>query len=198
MEQPITIQPAASLRGFCQHVVATYTGKWPPSEEFIAAEFVTFFKLGPLVAFSGLADLCSSLGINVSVTRLPVTLRGHNFAYQETRRIIIAEKTGKASVFGSREHTLLHELRELIEYEFAKMQSPTAASFKDKEERAEDFAAEVRVLSAYKFFDKTLHTFGNPKWTFGDVCFAVLFGIVMLLYGTACITLPQWEDKLSS
>ncbi len=196
MDQPVTIQPAPTLRGFCQHVIANCSEKWPPDEQYIADLFVKFFDIGPLVSTAQLTRLCTSLGISVSLTKLPAGLRGHNCVFEDKREIVITETIDAAAVMGSREHTLLHELREIIEYEFRHLQRPIATGYEDREERAEDFASDVRLAASFKTFGQILEGLGKPKWTFGEVCFAVITGVAMVVYCITCVMLPHWEDQL--
>jgi hypothetical protein len=53
-------------------------------------------------------------------------------------------------MLGSQEHTLLHELREQIEFEFRKIGRPVVSNAADQEDRAESFASSVRSLASMK------------------------------------------------
>ena len=196
MDQLVTIQPAPTLRGFCQHIIAKHASNWPADEMVMAEEFVTFFKLDFLTTVTSLTELCKSLGVNVSHSKLPRGLHGHNCAYEDKREIVIAETAETPRVPGAREHTLLHELREIMEYEFRKINSPIASDLADREERAEDFACYVRAALPIKAFGEILEHMGQPKWTVGEACLAVIFGIAMIVYAFSCTMLPHWEDQL--
>lgn len=195
MDRPVTIQPAPTVHGFCQHIIANHAGNWPPSEQVIAEEFVTFFKIDPVLRIERLTQLCTSLGISVSFKQLPTGLRGHNCVYRDKREIVITENVPSASVLGSQEHTLLHELREIMEYDFRRLQRPIASSYDDREQRAEAFGIAVRVESAQKTFYGLLDGLGQPEWTFGQFCIAVLMVLAMTIHAALCASLPRWEDQ---
>jgi hypothetical protein len=105
--------PPSTLIGFCQLVQQKHGSEWPPTEETLADEFVEYFQLETLVNLEELQEICDRLGITFRIEQLPESLRGINYRYQEKREIVISD-----SQFLTKEHTTLHELREVIEYEF--------------------------------------------------------------------------------
>ncbi len=195
MEPLVTIQPAPNLQGFCQHIIALCGANWPPSEDEIAAEFVPFFRIEPVLRLQKLKELCSSLGIAVTLKELPPGLRGHNCVFGDRREIVITENSELAAVLGSQEHTLLHELREIMEYEFRRLQRPIARDFSDREQRADDFGMAVRVETASGMFHKLTDGLGEPNWTLKDILIGVLAIIGMTIYVAMCKSLPQREDR---
>lgn len=134
--------------------------------------------------------------MNVSVRALPKGLRGHNCAYQENREIVIGSVEGPAAAIGSREHTLLHEFRELIEYEFRRMGRPIATVF-DLESRAETFAGAVRALgpmNAWKPMFEGLADIESGWARFGAF---LLLSVLVIVCSLSCLLLPRWEDRFS-
>jgi hypothetical protein len=194
LDSEITILPPLTLRGFCQTIVAKHSGNWPPREEEIAEGFHSFFQVDGVFPMEGLEKLCARLGINVSIQALPGGLRGHNCALGEKREIVIGKVEGPAAVFGSQEHTLYHELRELIEYEFRKIGYPAAVA-SDLESRAETFAAAVRVKASIKGWKPLLDGISGIEFTWGRFAVALPLLAMMFVHSVTCLLLPHWEDR---
>jgi hypothetical protein len=75
---------------------------------------------------------------------------------------------GPAAVLGSHEHTLIHELRELIEYEFRQIGYSVAIAF-DLESQAEMFASGVRVRASIKSCEPLFDGIGDIRSTWGGL-----------------------------
>ena len=86
---------------------------------------------------------CEELGISVSIARLPHELRGYNSVFEDQKTIVISEYQ---SWPGADAHTLLHELREVMEHSFREQAYPTATA-QELEKRAELFASLVMAAS---------------------------------------------------
>ena len=198
MDPEITIQPPFTLRRFCETVVANHSPNWPPGEDTLAQEFVSFFQLRGPLTLEDLENVCRTLGVGVSTRDLPQGLRGHNHAYQDKREIVIGTVPEAVAAIGSREHTLLHELRELMEYEFRKMEHPIVTSFPDRETRAERFASFVRTFAAMKGWQPLFEGMGDIKSRWGMFGMFLLAFLLIAGYSFACLALPNWEDRLQS
>ena len=180
------------LFSFCQKL-ATQRENWPPSEELLATEFIAFFGVSTLTYFGNLSQLCVQLGISVSVRSMPTELRGYNAAYNGTRTIAIAEDERFP---GAKEHTLLHELRELLEHTFVAIGVSVAVNQDDLEQRAELFACLVRSdLSQNLMFVGLKHVEQvERKWLrYGLYAITVLVGVAMVV---SCYLLPVFEDQV--
>jgi len=195
LDSEITIRPPLTLRGFCQTIVAKHSGNWPPREEAIAEEFFSFFQVDDVFPLGGLEKLCARLGINVSIQELPRELRGHNCAFGEKREIVIGKVEERAAFLGSHEHTLFHELRELIEYEFRNIGHPVAVAA-DLEWRAETFAAMSRMRASIIGWEPLLDGIGDIQSTWGRFAVALPVLLIVLLHSFSCLLLPHWEDQL--
>jgi hypothetical protein len=193
----VTIQPPLTLRGYCEAFISKHSGTWPPSEHTLAQEFVTFFEIHAFLKLEDLEKRCEMLGVNVSVRDLPKGLRGHNCAYQGNREIVIGRVEGPAATMGIPEHTLFHELRELIEYEFQKMGRPIATA-SDLESRAETFAGAVRAMGYVNAWKPMIE--GIPDIKSGWVRFGAfaLVSVLVVVVSFSCLLLPRWEDRLPS
>lgn len=191
MNPPTGPTPADPLDDFCQSVLAKYAESWPPTEEQLAQEFVTTFKLSALSSFQTLQVLCASLGVEVSVRPMPRELRGHNSSYEGRRTILIA---AEQDFPGADTHTVLHELREIIEQILSTLDRKTAISLHERELRAETFAASVL---SYALLRKLPGAFEQAKkidkkwWRYGAYLF---IGIGAMAYVATCWLLPYLED----
>ena len=179
------------LLSFCQKI-AEQRENWPPSEEDLATQFIAFFGVSTVTHFGNLSQLCVQLGISVSVRTMPTELRGCNAAYNGTRTIAIAEDERFPGV---KEHTLLHELRELLEHTFVGLGLAVAVNQDDLEHRAELFACLVRsdlsqnlMLVGLKHVEQV-----ERKWLrYGLYAITVLVGVAMVV---SCYLLPVFEDQ---
>jgi hypothetical protein len=184
---------ADSLLAFCQESVSRYLGNWPPGEEVLAREFVSRFSLHRYPRLEDLMSFCSNLGIEASISTLPQELRGLNGCYGDRKTIVICEEERFP---GTKEHTLFHELREILEYAFRDLGFPTETDGQ-MEVRAERFAAQVRLTIgevAWMAMFEGART-AEPKWLrWGAFLFIFLFA-----FGNAasCNLLPYFEDMAS-
>ena len=181
------------LLSFCERVVER-SKNWPPAEDVLADEFLSFFRISESARFETLSQLCVQIGITVSVQSMPSEIRGHNSFYNGSRTITIAERQ---SFPGANEHTLLHELRELLEHSFVGLGFAVAANPEDLEKRAELFACLVRSHLAQKTMFVWLEHVGHveKKWLrYGAYVLTALGGIAMIV---GCFLLPVFEDQAS-
>ncbi|MCI0625312.1 MAG: hypothetical protein L0387_27325 [Acidobacteria bacterium] len=195
MDSEVIIQPPLTLRGFCRAVITKHSSAWPPNELTLAQEFLSFFQIEGLTQLRTSEDLCRKLGVNVTVQNLPPGLRGHNCAYQETREIVIGPATGTAAAFGSEEHTLFHELRELIEYEFRSLNRPTAVG-PELEKQADLFASVVRSWAVLKSCQPIFRDF--PAQSGWGKLGLILFACLLVVANCGYFMLPHWEDHSSN
>ena len=167
-----------------------HIGAWPPTESVLAEEFVSSFNLVPSTP-NGLQQLCVQLGISLSFSSLPAELRGFNCAYQDRMEIVLSEQQG---FWGAQEHTLLHELREILERSFITLGYPTVSDEQKLEKNAEDFARFIRMAAITKslpiFFEGTEQI--ERKWV--QVAAFLLIGCGVLFYFYTCAMLPRFED----
>lgn len=197
MDPGVTIQPPLTLRGYCEAFVSKHSDTWPPSEYALANEFVSFFEIHPFLKLEDLQKRCETLGVSVSVRELPEGLRGHNCAYQENQEIVIGSVEGPAAAMGIREHTLFHELRELIEYEFRKMGRPIATA-PNLESRAETFAGAARALGYLNAWKPMIEGIADIKSGWARFGAFLLVSLLLMVVSFSCLSLPRWEDRLPS
>ncbi len=169
------IQQAADdpITAFCKCGVARHSAHWPLEESALARDFIEFFAPGAMPTFQELTVLCTRLSIEVSTLQLSTGHSGLNCCYGEKRAIIISD----AELLGwTKEHTLLHELREILEYEFRELGHPIAVKG-DLEQRAELFAASVRMETAMDFWSELFKSASNVRVTWQRVVAYVLLAV---------------------
>jgi hypothetical protein len=195
MDTEVTIEQPLTLRGFCEAAFSKLSKSWPPSESALADEFISYFRFEKFVTLDCLQTLCQELGMAVCIEELPKGIRGYNHAFENKREILVGTTGPRATVLGSQEHTLLHELREQIEYEFRKGGHPVAGPY-DQEDRAESFASLVRSFASMKGLEKLFGDISGIKSGWAQFGAILLMVIIFLGYSFACFALPQWEDNL--
>jgi len=190
LSQPEYPQPLVT---FCQGAVSKFASQWPPEESKLADAFIAHFSLPRLATFENQLNLCESLGIRVSEVILPDNLRGHNCCYGNQREIQI--HNGKGHLI-TREHTLLHELREILEHIFHDMGYHTAKERSALEVRAETFAGSVRTDTFMEMWKDILQGAEEieSKWKRWVAFFLLaLFGIAGLF---SIMMFPAFEDQI--
>ncbi len=193
MNEPAYLDYPQSLVTFCRGAVSKYVPQWPPEESKLADEFIAHFGFAAIATFENQVKLCETLGIKVSEAVLPENLRGHNCCYGNQREIQI--HNGKGHVI-TREHTLLHELREILEHIFHDMGYATAKERSAIEVRAETFASSVRTGTFLEMWKHILQCGEKieSKWKrWGAFFLLTLFGIAGLF---SIIMFPAFEDQI--
>ena len=190
MDTLATITPAQPLADFCTEFLSRHKEQWP-GEGALAREFTERFPIGPLSNTQQIVAFAKELGIDASLCALPDVLHGVNCSTGEQTLIVLSEQE---SFPGSREHTLFHELREIMECRFREHGYPTANGA-ELEKRAESFATEVRLSRMMKvlgplFDDARAIEQTWKRW----LAFA---GIIVLILGAGagCFLLPYFEEQ---
>ena len=177
---PATCDP---ISDFCAHSIATFSPKWPPDEATLASEFIRFLGVQDCTFWPQLSALCSRLSVEVYLVDLPPENSGLNVRHGERRAIFV----NKAELQGlSREHTLLHELREILEYKFQELGRPVAKK-NDLEERAEMFAVFVRMECAVAIWSAILESVGSLQVRWQRIGTSILVTLGALVH---CIFTP--------
>jgi len=136
-----------------------------------------------------LRQVCSALGITVSFASLPPELRGYNCSFEDKREIVISTDQ---SFPGAHEHTLLHELREILEDTFEKLGHPTV-NRQDLEEHAEGFAASVRAEAIYRMVPTLCDYADNVDRKWKRIVAYLFFGAFVCVSLLGCALLPRWK-----
>lgn len=187
--KPTVIVPS-TLIGFCQTAYQKHSSEWPPTEEILADEFVEYFQLEALFYLEKLNELCNTLGIQLRVTDLPEPLKGHNYRFEDKREILISTRQVL-----TREHTGLHELRELMEYEFCDLGTPVCTK-EDQEERAESFAISVRMYAFGKEIPGMMDHVDKIESKWPRRAVYVLLFVFVAFYFAGLILSPKLEEAM--
>ena len=159
----------------------------------LAEAFVTFFGPGACNNLENLRQLCADLAIEVTQRPMPPEIRGHNSLYFSKRAIVLSADQPLSDLD---EHTLLHELREIVEHIFKELGTSTCNETAELEMRTELFASYVRAEAFSRrlpvFFEHAQQI--EKKWVrYG--AYAVI-GVGAIAYMFACLFLPFVEDTV--
>jgi hypothetical protein len=179
-----------TLTDFCRVVIGRNAVPWPPPEETLSAEFIRFYELASSYGRASIEEFVRSLGVQVSDESLPTQLAGCNIRVGEKRKILLSDN---GAYVLSREHTLLHEVREMIEYEFRDLGWPIFTQ-SDQETRAERFAISVRVASVSDFWMAVVDggCSSESKWHSVGTLILAMAGLVVS--GFCLLMPPAYEN----
>lgn len=193
MSLELATHNSKSLADFCRHVIGRYAEKWPPSEEALAKEFLKYFgRLDPILGRADLEKLAQTLGIQISVAGLPEDLAGCHFCFGGRRSILVSDN--HAYVW-SQEHTIIHELREMMEHVFREFGWPILTET-TQEIRAEEFAISVRVAASMEVWEPLLEATRRIESKWRQVGATVLLFAGMIVFRLTLIMLPAYENYL--
>ncbi|MGD0515829.1 MAG: hypothetical protein ABSA29_21195 [Terriglobales bacterium] len=182
------------LLGFCLAVISRHSENWPPTEQVLAKEFVSWLGVKSFLTRDVMQELCLSKGINLSFVALAPELRGFNCSFQDRKEIVISEHE---NVPFADLHTLLHEFREMLEHVFVELGWASLTPKDSLEETAEEFAAIARmetVTREFPVYIKMVSKIETPWQRY--LGYAVLV-IGCFAYIFTCVTLPQYEDMIA-
>lgn len=182
------------LLGFCLNVISKHGDKWPPSEEVLAKQFVSWFGFDSLLTKEKMKRSCEAKRVTLTFDDLPLEIRGLNFSFHHTKEIVI---TAEELAPFSHSHTLLHEFRELLEHEFVALGRATVGSPRALEVQAEIFAVYGRMEAGLRempaFFEMAQNV--ENKWARRLSYALVIVG--GLVYIFSCVYLPHMEDAVA-
>ena len=182
------------LLGFGLAVISRHADNWPPNEQALAKEFVSWLGVKSFLTRDQMRELCLSKGINLSFVALPLNLRGFNCSFQDKKEIVITEHE---NVVFADLHTLLHEFREMLEHVFVQLGYATLTPKDSLEEAAEEFAIVARMETGTREFPAYIKMVSNIEtpWQryFGYAGLVVFF----VAYMFSCAFLPQFEEMIS-
>ena len=200
LESATTPSKRDEIVEFCKPVVLRHAEHWPITEDVLANEFIEYFGTRPLLllTFREVVQLCHTrLRIQVSVRQMPTGCKGFNSTYRDRCEIVIStdqELPGLADL-----HTLLHELREIIEWKFESIGRPTAnCEDLSLEDRAELFATGVQVFAGCQMLLGLLDSASEIKrtWLGISAYIGIFAGAAVYIFG--CFSLPQLEDAFAA
>ena len=183
-----------ALPDFCAAVVSQHGSAWPPTEDQLARDFLKHFGNARLDSYDAIVGWCGTVGIAVSTRELPHDLRGFNYRHESGMSIVLPIDGGWII---SREHTLFHELRELLGGIFAYLGHPIGDR-DELESRAEQFAACVRIAIVVESSKDFFQFAGDVKNPVGRVCAYGLVGALTVAAVVACAGIRQLEAQFEA
>lgn len=169
------------IHTFCCEFVARHSQVWPVEEDQLADEFVSYFRIPPFFQLTQLKSVSETLEIHFEKEALPEDLLGANIRFKRQRRIAVSNR---AQLIGMQGHTFLHEVRELLEYEFHDIGYPTAdLNSDDLEIRAEEFAVFGLFSASEKAWPELLDAASHIEspWKQFAAIVLISFGAFMFL-----------------
>lgn len=176
---------------FCIAIVARQGMNWPPEEDVLASEFVAWFGFGPFTSRDRMKELCKAKGLSLSFVPLPQDIRGFNCCYDGKREIVVTER--QLVPFADC-HTVLHEFRELLEYEFVELGLPTLGPKDSLEETAEIFAMTCRFEAGQNKLPEWLERVSSAEKKWARYLGIASVFVFMLAYFFGCIYIRQLEE----
>jgi hypothetical protein len=182
------------LLSFCLAVLSRHAENWPPTEEVLAREFVSWLGVKSFLTRDAMRELCLSKGINLSFILLAPELRGFNCSFRDKKVIVISEHNNVP--FGDL-HTLLHEFRELLERDFVEIGYATLTPKDSLEETAEEFAAVARMETGTRELPAYIKMIDSIETPWHRYLGYVLLVIGFVAYMFTCTTLPVYEEMVA-
>jgi hypothetical protein len=169
-----------SLATFCETYISQ-NGRNSIRESQFARAFVEFFQIPPLFDIGGLERFLAQANIEVKITQLPGDLLGVHMLFDGKGRIDLSQRPEQRYF---QIHTVLHEIREIIENDLRPLGFGTAESQHDFEHCANEFAFYAIMFSQMPlfkfFFDDAFETESNWR-KLGMLC---LISIALLFVGS--------------
>jgi len=131
------------LKAFCEDHVSQHREKWPTSEHALAKAFVSHFEIPIVHRVADLHNFLVQTNIELIERDLPSDLLGVNMCFGVKRQIFTSRNADHVP-FDT--HTVLHEIREIMEVEFRGLGFSTTNS-SDLDSRADDFSFGVDMCA---------------------------------------------------
>ena len=106
------------LSAFCEQHISLNSKQWPTSEFELADAFITHFSIPALLDKERLHDFLVRSNIELREDHLPADLLGAHMCFGSKRTILFSADHGDVLF---RIHTVLHEIREIIEADFVRL-----------------------------------------------------------------------------
>lgn len=178
---------------FCRSVISRHAENWPPTENVLAEEFVSWLGATSLMTPTAMQELCLSKGISLSFLPLPLGLHGFNCSFQDKNEILISED--EVIPFAN-VHTLFHEFREMLERAF--VQSGHATLTPDTlEAKAEEFAMTARMETATRELPGYIEMMSKIEKNWHRYLGYGFLAVLFVAYMFSCALLPQFEEMMA-
>jgi hypothetical protein len=182
------------ILSFCQNFILQHPDPWPPDEKTLANEFVSYFESFNFLIISELEKYCTATGIELTKKTLPRDLLAVN-CFPDGKRIVVLGDHAEYTLI--QPHTVLHEIRELLEYSLRDLGSPTTD--KDQiESRADEFASLVMIGNGERICTKLLEDalgIESGLWKFLAVALIGFCAISVCAHAHLSATYPYRQDQ---
>jgi hypothetical protein len=171
------------LKAFCEAYTSQHREKWPTSEYELAEAFVSHFGIPIVFRMADLQNFLVRTNIELIEGDFPADLLGVNMSFGMKRQIFTSRNVDHVPF---RIHTVLHEIREIVEDDFRRLGFATTNS-SGLDSRADEFSFAVHFYAGMASIEDRVKDASemNSTWqSFGSLClftvFAVLFGLSSL------------------
>ena len=181
---------------FCQDFIFRYHNSWPPDEQTLAREFVSYFRSFWFVTIGEIEKFCLATGIELTQKNITHDLLAVNFSFNGKRGIELDDRPQNLPI---QTHTALHEIRELLEYTFCDLGSPITGR-SEIEIRANEFASLVMISRIEREFAGLIETAVEIRPGFLKIgAFALLGAAAFAVIAQACLgpTYPHLPSQSS-
>lgn len=184
-----------ALPEFCTAVVTRRADAWPPTEDQLARDFLAHFGIARFTHYDWIVNWCGEVGVQFSTDDFPHDLRGLNYWHENAFSIVMPINGG---CFISREHTLIHELREVLEGILGHSGNPTVSDRNALESRAEQFAACVRIAVCLELSKDFVKMAGGVRDPLGRLFAYGLAGAATAVLILSSIGVRQLEARFDA
>ena len=165
------------ITDFCEAYVSQHRENWPTDEWELARAFVKFFEAPLLADMTSLQGFFTQTNIELRKCNLPAGLLGVNMSFEGKRRIDLSQRREQVYF---RLHTVLHEIREIIENDFLRLGFSTTNS-RNIEDSADEFVFCAVLCSTKDPLENWVKTASEieskwRRWTIlGLICAGAMF-----------------------
>ncbi|HTS07858.1 MAG TPA: hypothetical protein VMP68_19955 [Candidatus Eisenbacteria bacterium] len=172
-----------SLTAFCESYTSQHREDWPTSEYVLAEAFVSHFSIPIVFRMSDLEKFLNQANIELIQGNSPRDLLGVNMSFGGKRKIFTSQNADHVPF---RIHTLLHEIREIIEVEFRRLGFNSTNSI-GMDSRADEFSFAVHMfagMASIQDWAKDASATESTWQSFGSLC---IFMVITFLFGMSSL-----------
>jgi hypothetical protein len=167
------------LRVFCEAYTLQHGDKWPTREHELAEAFVSYFRIPIVFGVADLQDFLVQTNIELIEYDFPADLLGVNMSFGVKRQIVTSRNPDHIPF---RLHTVLHEIREIIEADFRRLGFTTTDS-SDLDRRADEFSFAVHICAAKDSMQDWVKDSSETKSTWQSFASLCIVSVIFFLFG---------------
>jgi hypothetical protein len=194
MTQESVILNADPIASFCQNFISRHPVPQSINEQILANEFVLYFRSVDFLTISDLERFCAATGIELNKKILPKCLLATN-CFPNGKRIIELDTRPQNVLI--QPHSVLHEIRELLEYSFCILNYPIMQP-DQIEMRANEFASQVMMCGGARMiaeFCENAFEIQSGLLKVGALSLIGIFAISVCLHAHFSAIYPQIQDQ---